>query len=123
MAAGVQVVRCQRCMLSLRVGEQDQNEEARLMRLSRTGQGLCVHCSATEFLQHTAPPILIQVIRSKGKECLLNQAFQQQFGAVMKAGFAQAALEAIDWQMVVDNWELQFQGVTKRNSNARLFDA
>ena len=97
---------CMRCgTICLR---QAGNREARLLRKT-TGNGLCVNCCATEFLQS------LDVINDPGKdqpafdpECLQLPHIQKQFAAIMSVGKADARPDEIDWLEVIANWYLPF---------------
>jgi hypothetical protein len=107
------IVRCVRCLLSLRFADPGPvPEDVRMMQLSRTPDGLCVHCKATQFLKCTEP--LATMLAGKGPQMLLAEPVQRQFAEVMRAGGAQANPDAIDWAMVVENWALDFPKVAKR---------
>lgn len=65
---------------------------------------LCADCAATAFLKGI--DVFMLSIELRGPEILLAPHVQAQFSQIMKVGKADAAPEEIDWQRVVDNWEL-----------------
>lgn len=82
----------------------DRNEVARVLRKSATGKGVCVNCAATQFLRTMEP--LATVIATKGPGVLLNPAAQVRFAAMLTAGDSDADGAEVDWQHVVDYWDL-----------------
>jgi len=80
--------------------------EARLLRRSKVPKGFCINCAVHNFLRNTYPPN-IQLAES-GPGILLIPHIQKVFADIMKAGFADANPDEIDWQRIVDNWELPF---------------
>lgn len=96
-------VRCERCLLSLKVTD-DRNEDARVLRKAKTGQGVCVNCAATQFLRTMEP--LATVLSARGPEVLRSEAAQVQFGAMLAAGDSDAKGAEVDWNAVIEHWEL-----------------
>lgn len=99
-----EVVNCQRCGRLCRPGQ--GNPESRPFR--RSTKGLCVNCAITEFFKTTEPmtSLLEGLMYKTDKRILLSPAIQEQVGNIMKAGNCDASLEEIDWQTVVDQWDL-----------------
>src|SRR5229473_834031 len=97
----IRFARCERCHLSMRVRVQPGNPDARLMRYSDTGKGLCASCAAALFLQSVEH--IKQMIDEK-RELLLWEASQQQFALLMQTGNADAKPQEINWQSVHDHW-------------------
>jgi len=96
---------CERCEASIQV-DAKQSSEAKMLRRSKEPKGLCVNCAVHDWLRNTYPPN-IQLAES-GPEILLIPHIQKLFAEIMKAGFADAGPEEIEWQRIVDNWELPF---------------
>ena len=105
MQDAVLFCQCDRCGARLQVGPAP-GSEARLLRRSKEPKGFCVNCAVHNFLRNTYPPN-IQLAES-GPEILLIPHIQTVFADIMKAGFADANPDEIDWQLIVDNWELPF---------------
>lgn len=101
---------CGRCGVKLQVGPAP-GTEARLLRRSKVPKGFCVNCAVHNFLRNTYPPN-IQLAES-GPEILLMPHLQEVFTNIMRAGFADAVPGEIDWQVIVDNWELPFREKVK----------
>jgi hypothetical protein len=66
-------------------------------------------------LRNTYPPN-IQLAES-GPGILLLPHLQKIFTNIMRAGFADAVPEEIDWQMIVFNWELPFREKVKPSAS------
>ena len=97
------IVNCERC------GERCQavasrNPKAKMLRHS--DKGLCVNCAVHDWLRNTYPPNIL--LAQSGPKALLIPHIQQQFAEIMRVGFADAKPDEIDWQKMVDNWELPF---------------
>ncbi|MBA7676117.1 hypothetical protein ES703_84358 [subsurface metagenome] len=105
MQDAVLFCQCERCGAQLQVGPAP-GSEAKLLRRSKVPKGFCVNCAVHNFLRNTYPPN-IQLAES-GPEILLIPHIQTVFADIMKAGFADANPDEIDWQRIVDNWELPF---------------
>ena len=102
---GIGGVKCERCGAQLQVGAAP-GSKAKMLRRSKVPKGFCINCAVHNFLRNTYPPN-IQLAES-GPEILLIPHIQTVFAGIMKAGFADANPDEIDWQRIVDNWELPF---------------
>ena len=96
-------VNCQRCGERCRV-DPSRDPKARMLRHS--DKGLCVNCAVHDWLRNTYPPNII--LAQSGPKVLLFSHIQEQFAEIMRTGFADAKPDEIDWQKIVDNWELPF---------------
>lgn len=85
-----------------------------MLRFSKEGHGLCVNCAVHDFLRNCYP-INMMLARS-GPAGLLLEHIQEQFAAVMKVAMADATPPEIDWQLIVDNWDLPFSDKVKRTA-------
>jgi hypothetical protein len=92
---------CERCGVAVRVNP-ERDPDARLMR--HADHGVCANCAITAFLKTMEP--LATVIREKGPEILLAAGVGPQMAAALAAGHADARPGEIDWQIVVDQWDL-----------------
>lgn len=99
-----QPIPCTRCSRLGQAGP-PPNPQGRLMVYAQTAQNaMCPDCAATAFIKGVET--LMWGIEKHGVEMLLNPVIQQGFAEVMKAGQADATPQEIDWQRVVENWEL-----------------
>ena len=103
---------CMRCHVRCRTGQGDPR--ARLLRIAEGPIGYCLNCAVTEWFLSVEP--LCDIIKRDGIEGLKLPHVQQQFAAVMRAGFAQATPDQIDWLEVVANWDLPFPKKKSRKS-------
>jgi len=98
------IINCQRCGARCRI-DKVPNSKARMLKRA-AGKGLCVNCAVHDFLRNTYPPNIL--LAKSGPKVLLYPQIQQQFVEIMKIGRADAKPDEIDWQRIVDNWELPF---------------
>jgi hypothetical protein len=109
-----QIVHCLRCAVPCRTGKPDP--EARILQISEGPCGYCVNYDVTWFFMSTRP--LLELIKgadgeNMGVNALRLPHIQEQFAAVMRAGFAQVPPEAIDWLEIIANWYLPFPHVKR----------
>ena len=104
---------CERCGVQLQV-DAVPGSEAKMLRRSKMPKGFCINCAVHDFLRNTYPPN-IQLAES-GPQILLIPHIQTLFAGIMKAGFADANPDEINWQRIVDNWELPFPNKIKLSS-------
>jgi len=95
---------CERCGIRCRVGAIEPSK-AKMLRRSTKPKGMCNNCAVTEFLANTYPPNMIIEESQHGAAILLFPQIQEQFAAIM-AGRSDMNPEEINWQTVVDNWNL-----------------
>ena len=98
MAELTQFTRCRRCGVLGRSGT--GNPDSRPFH--RAVEGLCVNCAVTEFLKS------LEVLDGMTSlpQALLLPHVQQQFANIMVAGHCDASPSEINWQAVVDQWDL-----------------
>jgi len=77
-----------------------------MLRHSKEPKGLCINCAVHYWLRNTYPPNIL--IAQSGPKILLYTHIQKQFTENMRIGFSDAKPDEINWQMIVDNWELPF---------------
>jgi len=96
---------CVRCGRPCRPGN-SKNPNARPFRLSK--KGLCGECAVTQFLLcDDMEPVRIGVLRN-GVEVLREPAIQQQFAAILRVGGSELPAEDINWETVIEQWDLPF---------------
>jgi len=98
------IIECLRCGARCRVLG-PPGAKAKMLRFAR-GPGLCANCAVHDWLRNTYPPNIL--LAQSGPQVLLLPHIQQQFSEIMRIGFADAKPDEIDWQRIVDNWELPF---------------
>ncbi len=104
---------CERCGAQLKV-DAVPGSEAKMLRRSKVPKGLCVNCAVHDWLRNTYPPNIL--LAQSGPKVLLFPHIQEQFTEIMKIGLADAKPDEIDWQKIVDNWELPFPNKLKPSS-------
>ena len=92
------------------------NPDSRPFR--KAAEGLCVNCVVTEFFKTTEPlkSMFGGIWGNNSPEVLLAPHMQQQFGNILQAGNCDVKLEEIDWQTIIDQWDLPFPK-TKRKQH------
>lgn len=99
-----QPIPCTRCGKLGQAGP-PPNPEGRLMVYAQTAENaMCADCAATAFIKGI--DVFMYSIELRGPEILLTPHVQVQFAQVMTSGKADATPQEIDWQRVVENWEL-----------------
>lgn len=106
-----EVVNCERCNRLCKLAPIPESKAKLLKRAKTPKGGLCINCSATSFIMSI--PTLMVGINKNGVDILLNQHVVNQFTEVLKAGFADANPNEIDWELVVKNWHLPIKGSKK----------
>jgi len=104
-----QSIECKRCGLPCRLSGQP-GEKAKMLRFAQ-GPGLCVNCAVHDWLRNTYPVNLIFTTLSP--DALRLEHIQQQFAGIMRAGFADASPDEIDWEAIITNWDLPFKNKVK----------
>ncbi len=103
-------VECKRCGQRCKLSE-TPGKKAKMLRRSKEPKGLCVNCAVHDWLRNTYPVNLL--LAQSGPKSLLFPHIQEQFTGIMRTGFADAKPDEIDWQRIVDNWELPFKNKVK----------
>lgn len=77
-----------------------------MLRRAKQPKGLCVHCAAHDWLRNTYPPNVL--LAQSGPRVLLHPDVRKLFGQLMQTANADAKLEEINWNLIIENWELPF---------------
>jgi len=107
------IIHCERCGARCKVAEL-RDPEAKMLRWSKEPKGLCINCAVHDFLRNTYP--INMLLAEFGPKGLLLPHIQKQFMGIMRAGFADAKPDEIDWNRIVENWDLPFPKKIKPNS-------
>ncbi len=99
------IVYCERCEARCKVDDL-RNPDAKMLRRSKEPRGLCINCAVHDWLRNTYPPNIL--LAQSGPKILLYPHIQQQFTDIMRVACADARPDEIDWQIIVDNWDLPF---------------
>ena len=106
------IVNCERCEVQLRI-EGSRNPDAKMLRRSNKPKGLCVNCAVHDWMRNTYPVNILLAQSRSGPKSLLFPHIQKQFAGIMRVGFADAKPDEIDWNLIVDNWDLPFKNKVK----------
>jgi len=94
---------CLRCEKVCRPAK-SKNPDAKPFR--KALKGFCSNCVVTHFLLSIEP--LRDGIEKNGTGILHNPMVQKQFEAVLNAGESELPIEEINWNCVVDSWDLKW---------------
>ena len=100
-----QIVLCERCRARCRASESG-NPKAKMLRRSNVPKGLCVNCATHDWLRNTYPCNMI--LDDSGPTILLHPTVREQFAEIMRGAMADAKPGEINWNLIVENWELPF---------------
>jgi hypothetical protein len=95
----MKIKECPRCGKECRA-EKSGNQSARPLR--KSDNGLCLECAATSVIMSLPSGDMFP------KEALLAPHIRTQFEAVLRAGNADSDASQVDWNRLVENWELPF---------------
>lgn len=104
------IVYCERCKAPCKAAEL-RDSKAKMLRHSEEPKGLCVNCAVHDWLRNTYPPNIL--LAQSGPGVLRFPHIQEHFAEIMRIGFADAKPDEIDWQRIVDNWDLPFPSKIK----------
>ena len=80
--------------------------KATMLKRGKDSKGLCINCAAHDWLRNTYPANLL--LAQSGPRALAFTHIQEQFAGLMKMANSDAMPEEIDWQKIIDNWDLAF---------------
>ena len=96
---------CVRCHRPCQSGN-STDPEARPFRLAK--KGLCPDCVVTHFLLCRDCESLRIGLLIIGIEMLRDPAIQKQFAKILKAGRSELPIDEINWDTVIEQWDLPF---------------
>lgn len=111
------IVECLRCAAQCRVADR-ANDHARPIRHA-DGAGYCPNCAVTEYLR--SPEIDISYLLPEGtdiREALRAPHIQEAFAALLKGGMSDLEANSINWNLVIDHWELPFPKIRRKRKSA-----
>lgn len=94
---------CKRCGCAARGG--DGNPDARMLRRARTG--VCVDCGVVLFLQKLSNMHVAGAVDQALPDALRLPHVRAQFVRVIAAGRADAQPGEIDWERVIELWDIE----------------
>ena len=96
---------CARCGRTCSPGRND-NPKARPFR--RAQKGLCENCVVTQFLLCDDLEALREGLLRNGLDVLREPTIQLQFAKILEAGGSELPADAINWDTVIDQWDMPF---------------
>lgn len=105
-------INCERCGAPCRIGGQG-NPDAKMLRLSKS-KGLCVNCAVHDFLRNCYPANM--QLAEFGPNSLLLPHMQKLFTGIMRVALADAKPVEINWEAIVENWDLPFPHKIQRSA-------
>jgi hypothetical protein len=105
-----QVAFCDRCGRMLRVAG-PHNPDARMLVRAKEPHGYCINCATHDWLRNTYP--VNMQLAEKGPRILLYPHIRELFGYLLQTANADAKLDEINWNLIVENWELPFPDKVK----------
>ncbi len=77
-----------------------------MLRLSKGPKGLCINCAVHDWLRNTYPVNML--LAESGPKILACPHIQKQFTEIMQVGLAEAQPNEINWDLIIENWDLPF---------------
>lgn len=108
-----QTCHCSRCGARCKV-DPLAGSKAKMLKRGKSPKGLCVNCAVHDFLRNTYPVNLL--LAQSGPQGLALSHIQEQFTGIMKSRCSDAVPDEIDWQAIIDNWELPFANKLKSSA-------
>jgi len=96
---------CKRCNVRCQVAG-PRNPGAKMLRRSKEPKGMCVNCAVHDWLRNTYPCNIL--LAQSGPGSLAHPHIQEQFVGIMKVGMADAMPDEINWNLIIENWDLPF---------------
>jgi len=77
-----------------------------MLRRAKEPKGLCINCAVHDWLRNTYPANVI--LAQSGPRVLVHPSVRDQFEQIMRSRHADAVPDEINWNLIVENWELPF---------------
>ena len=103
---------CQRCESKCKV-DPIPGSKAKMLKRGESAKGLCINCATHDVLRNLYPANLL--LARSGPKGLALRHVQQQFEAILKCAGTDSHPGEIDWQAIIDNWDLPFPTKVKRS--------
>lgn len=103
---------CQRCGVRIRL-DPKAGSKAKMLKRSAVPKGLCLNCAMHDWLRNTYPVNLL--LAQGGPRALSLPHIQEMIAGIMKSQFSDAAVDEIDFDAVIENWDLPFPNKLKRS--------
>ena len=106
----MEITHCQRCGAKCQVNPKPDSN-AKMLKRGKQAKGFCVNCAVHDWLRNTYPVNLMFATLSP--DVLRLEHIQQQFTGIMRAGGADANPDEINWEAIIENWDLPFESGVK----------
>lgn len=103
---------CRRCGAKCKIDPLPQSN-AKMLKRSRN-KGLCVNCAVHDWLRNTYPVNIL--LAQSGPKALQFEHIRQQFLGIMKTAKSDAEFGEIDWDLIIENWDLPFPNKVRPSS-------
>lgn len=103
--ADSQVTRCKRCDMRVRVNPKPDSQ-AGMLRRAQEPTGLCINCAVHDWLRNTYPVNIL--LAESGPKGLMHVTSREQFAEIMRVAHSDAVPDEINWNLIVENWDLPF---------------
>lgn len=107
------MINCDRCGVKLQM-DSPGNPDAKMLRRAKEPKGVCVNCAVHDWLRNTYPCNIL--LAQSGPKALVLPHIQEQFTGIMKVGMADAMPDEINWDLIIENWDLPFQNKIKASA-------
>ena len=104
---------CGRCGVKCKV-DPKAGSRAKMLKRDKSPKGLCVNCAVHDFLRNTYPANLL--LAQSGPKSLAFPHIQEQFAGIMRSRCSDALPDEIDWDVIIENWDLPFRHKLKRTA-------
>ena len=108
-----EIANCRRCGVKCKV-DPIANSKARMLKRGKDTKGLCINCAVHDTLRHLYPANLL--LASSGPRCLALHHIQEQFAGILKSANSDAMPGEINWNIIIENWDLPFPHKLKRTA-------
>ena len=102
------IVLCSRCSAPCRISTRDGNPGAQPVRLAKGNEkGYCINCAFTKSV--LSIETLAAAVKRNGPQIFNRPDVRAAYAGLFRAGCADADVGEIDWEEVIENWELPFK--------------
>ncbi len=106
---------CQRCGMPCRVAGPGR-KDAKMLRYAKQPKGYCASCAVHDWLRNTYP-VNVQLAQA-GPKILLHDGIRKMFADIMRQAKADMNPDEINWNRIVEYWDLPFaEKVKPTNTN------
>lgn len=107
------IIHCERCEAPYKIAGPG-NPDAKMLRRGKKPKGLCVNCAVHDWLRNCYPANM--QLAESGPKPLLHPDMQELFAGIMRVALADAQPDEINWDLIVENWDLPFPHKIKRSA-------